>query len=130
MIKKLLVLSLLIILNFSSVGISYWATRTLWNSDIKNTLLHNTSDNIAKSTSDDWLVATAEIFKWAKNNLTSLIVLISVGAFLFIWIKLTMARGKPEEFKAAMMQLVYAIVWIFLVSLAWAAVTLVAWINF
>ncbi|MFK7780617.1 MAG: hypothetical protein QM490_05810 [Candidatus Gracilibacteria bacterium] len=131
MIKKLLVLSLLIIFNFSFVEISYGATRDVGNTDIKNTLLDFTDgdDNIVKSDSEDGLEVTAYIFKWIKNSMTSLIMLISVGVFLFIGIKLTLARGKPEEFKAAMMQMVYAIIGILLVSLAWAAVVLVAGIN-
>ncbi len=133
-IKKILLIFLLIILNFSFVGISYWEeerkpTRELWNPTIKDGLLETTSDDIIEGTSDDWLEAVSQISIWVKDSLTSVIVVIAVWTFLFIWIRLAFARGNPEEFKKAMMQLIYAVVWVFIVSIAWAVVSLVAWIH-
>jgi hypothetical protein len=58
-----------------------------------------------------------------------LLMLIALGVFLFIGIRLSVARWNPEEFKKAMMQFVYAVVWIFIVFVAWAAVKLVAGLN-
>jgi hypothetical protein len=131
MIKKLLLLSLLIISNFSFVDLSYWATNEVWETDIKDALLEITEDtNIIESTDDDWLTILTDIFIWIKDSLTSLIMLIAVWVFLYIWTKLLFARGNPEEFKKGMLHLVYAIIWIVVVSLAWAAVTLIAGINF
>lgn len=129
MIKKLLILTLLMIFNFSFVNFSYSATREVWDPSIQKSLIQITNDNIINTTNDDWLVVATGIFKWTKDTLTSLIVLVAVWVFLFIWIRLAMARGNPEEFKKAMMQMIYAAVWIFIVSIAWAAVVLVAGIT-
>lgn len=105
------------------------ATRTVWDSTIKNTLLW-ISENDVLPTDSNWLYTLDTIFIWVKDSLTWLLVLVAVAAFLFIWIRLAMARGNPEEFKKSITQLVYAIVWIFIVGFAWAAVKLVAWLNF
>ncbi len=131
MLKKLLLLSLLIISSFYFVVLTYWATNTLWNPNIKNSLLEITDNNeIIESSNDDWLMLVNDIFIWIKDSLTGLVMLISVWVFLYIWTKLVFARWKPEEFKKWMLHLVYAIIWIVVISLAWAVVTLVAWINF
>ncbi len=129
MIKKILLFVLLFVFSFSFVWLSYSATRDVWSEDIKKVLLDISSDNVVKTGNNDWFETTASILIWAKDSLTSVIVLIAVWAFLFIWIKLAFARGNPEEFKKAMMQLVYAIVWVFVVSIAWAVVRLVAGIH-
>lgn len=106
------------------------ATRTVWDDTIleaitwNNVLLEkNLPDN------DDWLTLLGSIFKWIKDSLSSLVMLISIATFLFLWVRLWVARWNPEEFKKAILQLVYAVVWIFIVAAAWAIVTLVAWIN-
>lgn len=113
----------------SSYLFFYW---TIYATDtsIKDWLL-NVSDNwnIIQSTSDDWMVVVWDLLVWIKESLTSLLILIAVWVFLYIWIKLIIARWNPEEFKKAMKHMVYAIVWIFVVSLAWATVSLVAWLN-
>jgi hypothetical protein len=49
--------------------------------------------------------------------------------FIFIWGKLIIARWNPEEFKKALVSFVYAIVGIFVVSIAWAVVRLITGIE-
>jgi len=129
MLKKIILLIMLLTFSFSFAWISYSATREVWSGTIKKALLDTTKGNIAEWKSDDWLEATSEIIVWVKDSLTSIIVIIAIWVFLFIWIKLAFARGNPEEFKKAMMQFVYAVVWVFVVSIAWAVVKLVSWIH-
>lgn len=69
------------------------------------------------------------VFVFIKESISSLLMLIALGVFLFIGIRLAVARGNPEEFKKALIHFVYAVVWIFIVSVAWAVVKLVAWLN-
>jgi uncharacterized membrane protein YczE len=69
------------------------------------------------------------VFKFAKDSISGLLMLIAIGVFLYIGIKLATARGNPEEFKKAWMQFIYAVIGIFIVSAAWAIVKLVAGIN-
>jgi len=107
---------------------TWWSTRKLWNSTIKNSLVW-ISENTVLPSEDNWLNLLQSIFIWVKESLTWLILLISVWVFLFIWIRLGLARWNPEEFKKGIIQLIYAVVWIFVVTLAWAAVTLVSWLN-
>ena len=106
-----------------------WPTRSTADNKIKDWLLWITEENIINSWEDDWLNVLQSIFIWIKDSLTSLVLLIAVWAFLFIWIRLGIARWNPEEFKKAVMQLVYAVIWIFVISLAWWIVVLVAWLN-
>lgn len=106
----------------------WWNTRKLGSNTIKDGLVWISKNSVLPD-DDDWLSLLQSIFIWVKDSLTWLLLLIAVWAFLFIWIRLGLARWNPEEFKKGIMQLVYAIVWIFVVSLAWAAVTLVSWLN-
>lgn len=104
------------------------ATREVWNSTIKNVLLWiSENDVLPANDSGLWMLDT--IFVWVKDSLTWLILLIAVWVFLFIWIRLAMAMWNPDAFKKAITQLIYAIVWIFIVGFAWAAVTLISWLN-
>lgn len=105
-------------------------TRRVGNWTIKTALLLVDNKEVLKVNESDGLSLIQSIFRWIKDTLTWLLLFIAIGVFLFIWIRLGLARWNPEEFKKAMTQFVYAVIWIFIVSVAWAAVVLVAWINF
>lgn len=77
-----------------------------------------------------WLVLLDWILKYFKNSVFDLLALIVIWVFIYIWWRLVVARWKPEEFKSALMSFVYVIIWIFVVSAAWAIVKVVTWINF
>ena len=98
-----------------------------------NALLWITDSKLIWSASawskDWWFTILSNLTVWLKDSLTWLMQLIAVWAFLFVWIRLAMARWNPEEFKKALQHMIYVIVWIFIVSIAWAAVVLVAGIN-
>lgn len=128
MFKKLLLFIFIFTSNAYFVIATHAATREVWNSTIKNVLLW-VSENDVIASDDNGLTVLDSILYWVKDSLTWLLLLVAVWVFLFIWIRLVMARWNPEEFKKSITQLIYAIVWIFIVSLAWAAVTLVAWLN-
>lgn len=127
-LKKIIFFLLLSFLAFSSMDLAEAATREVWNSTIKDVLLW-ISENEVLPEWDDWLWVLQSIFVWIKTSLTGLLLLLAVWVFLFIWIRLWIARWNPEEFKKSMMHLVYAIIWIFIVSIAYATVTLVAWLT-
>lgn len=103
-----------------------------WSTSTMEALLAQTSNENIVKTSDSkwWLTVLSSITVWFKNTLTSLVMLISIWAFLYVWIKLAFARWNPEEFKKAIMHMIYVIIGIFIVATSWAAVTLVAWLNF
>ncbi|MDP2090008.1 MAG: hypothetical protein Q8K30_00290 [Candidatus Gracilibacteria bacterium] len=127
MFKKIIFLYSFLV-NIFFISIANAATREVGNGTIRDVLLGITDNDVLPSDGDG-LSMLDNIFIWIKDSLTGLIVLIAVGAFLFIGIRLAMARGNPEEFKKAINQLIYAIVGIFIVAFAWAAVTLVAGLN-
>lgn len=131
MIKKCLLIILLFVVNIFSFYIIDWVFAA-WDKDtIQEALIWASESNIVwtNASDDDWLNMLAWIFVWIKETLTKFILLIVVWSFLFIWVRLALARWNPEEFKKGMMQLVYAIIWLFLVSIAWAAVVLVSWLT-
>lgn len=70
------------------------------------------------------------VLLWVKNSLFALMAVIAIGVFLFIWGKLVVARGNPEEFQKALKTFIYAVVGIFIVAFSWAAVRLVSGLNF
>lgn len=99
-----------------------------WN--IKEWLLWIEDDtNIIIESNEDWLSMLDSIFNYIQNSISWLILLIALWVFLYIWINLVIARWNPEDFKKHMMQFVYAAIWFFVVSISWAIVKLVAWLN-
>ncbi len=80
----------------------------------------------------DWDNADKQIDNflfWIRDSIDTLLPITAIGVFLFVGIRLGLARWNPDEFKKSWMQFIYAIVGIFVVSFAWAAVKLVAGIN-
>ena len=84
---------------------------------------------IADIDSGNGLGSLDVIFAWIKDSIFWLLMLLAIWVFLFLWIRLVIARWNPEEFKKAMQSLLYAVVWLFVVSASWAAVKLVSWLN-
>ncbi len=127
--KKIIFIYILAIIWFSFY-IDINAENTVWDKSTMNALLDITwENNIVESENTDWFDMLTDLIIWFKNSLTWLMQLIAVWAFLFVWIRIAVARWNPEEFKKALKHMIYVIVWIFIVSIAWALVALVAWIN-
>ncbi len=82
------------------------------------------------SNSEAWKDSLTSLLLYWKNTIFDLLALIAVWVFLYIWYKIIMAKWKPEEFKKAFMHLVYAIVWIVIISLAWVIIVFVAGLKF
>ena len=105
-------------------------TRTANNKTIKDALIGLSESSSVNVKDNDGVWFLAGIIRWVKDTLMSLVAVIAIWAFLFVWIRLWLARWNPEEFKKAMTQMIYVVVWIFIVSIAWAIVTLVAGLTF
>ena len=69
------------------------------------------------------------IFSYIRDSIFGLMGLIAIGVFLYIGFKLISARWNPEEFKKALNTFIYAVIGIFIVSFAFAAVRLIAGID-
>jgi len=67
--------------------------------------------------------------EYIKESIFWLLVLVVVGMFLYIGAKMIIARGQPEAFGEAIKSLVYVIVGLFIVSIAWLAVRLISSLN-
>ncbi|MCD5385224.1 pilin [Candidatus Gracilibacteria bacterium] len=127
--KKIIFIYILAIIGFSFY-IDINAENTVGDKSTMNALLDITGENnIVESENTDGFDMLTDLIIWFKNSLTGLMQLIAVGAFLFVGIRIAVARGNPEEFKKALKHMIYVIVGIFIVSIAWALVALVAGIN-
>lgn len=69
------------------------------------------------------------VLKYIKDTIVAIVPMIAIGAFLYIGGRLFVAKGNPEEFKGAMMQLIYLVIWIFFVTAAWALISIISWIS-
>lgn len=101
---------------------------------IQNSIIPTWSDSI--SAVDSWKLTINwnnsllnNLINFLKDSMSSLIAIIAIWVFLYIWAKLVIARWNPEEFKKAITSFVYAVVWIFVVSVAWLAVKLVTGLD-
>ncbi len=88
------------------------------------------TENTAINATEDGTGLLDAVLLYIKDSIFALMALIAIGVFLYIWGKLVVARGNPEEFKKALMSFLYAVIGIFIVAFAWAAVRLVAGLNF
>lgn len=66
------------------------------------------------------------ILAWFRDSIDTLLPIAAIGVFLFVGIRLWIARWNPDEFKKSWMQFIYAVIGIFVVSFAWAAVKIVS----
>jgi heme O synthase-like polyprenyltransferase len=109
---------------FSSNNVVFWT-------NIKNELLWATDSSLAwwDLNNDNWLTALWALFVWLKTELMAIVSVVAVAIFIFIGIKMATARWNPEEFKKAWLHFVYAIIWIFVVFMAYWAVTLISNLN-
>lgn len=121
--KKILYTFLFIILNIHS-------SFAVWDTTIREWLLKQ-DWKILKNVDyvDKNLSMLDVVLKYIKDSLNGLLMITVVWVFLYLWIKLVLARWNPEEFKKTMMHFVYVAIWIFTVSVAYAIVKMVSWIN-
>ena len=115
MLKKILYI---LIINFTYVN-AFW----FYESELDPMEL-NPIINVSKSD------PLNPIFEFVKDSIFWLMWLISIWVFIFIWTRLVVARWNPEEFKKALMQLVYAVIGLFVIAVARLAVKLISWLNF
>lgn len=87
------------------------------------------ADNISDISRDDGLSMLSKIFRWAKDEIMAMVWILAVWVFIFIWIRIIMARWNPEEFKKSILHFVYAIIWVFFIFMAWWLVKLVSTLS-
>lgn len=93
---------------------------------IKNQLLEWGQATVIDSATETWLPLLDVIFKFIKDFIYNISAFIVIAIFLFMGIRLIYARGNPDDFKKVMTQLIYVVVGIFIISVAFALVKLVA----
>lgn len=99
-----------------------------FSSDIEDSIIPGNTSILE----NDWLwkETLTSLFTFTKDSIFWLLALISIAVFIFIWARLIMAQWNPEEFKKALMQFIYAIVWLAVIAISWGAVKLVSSLNF
>lgn len=114
----------------SSIG--FWWSNSSSNSNIKDHMIPNWNTIMGESSEINWnwtsIIMT--VLTEFKNIIFWLLATISIWVFIYLGYKLVIAQWKPDEFKKAMMWLVYAIVWLAIVPLAWAMVKLISSLQF
>ena len=74
----------------------------------------------------DWKKWIENLFDYTKNTIFELLALIVIWTFLYIWYKIVISRGNPEEFKKAWMMLIYAILWMLIIALSWVIIVFIS----
>ncbi len=96
------------------------------NNDIKDKLLDDTSSNIWNVTWNTTSSILWWLFAWFKTEIISVIMVLSIAVFIYIGIKFSTSKWNPEEFKKAWLHLIYSVIWIFFVFMAWWLVKIVS----
>lgn len=95
---------------------------------LRNDMIPQWSSDVITSTKTwEWLLDV--VLEFVRDSMFRLLLLIAVAMFLYLWAKLLVARWNAEEFKKALMGLIYAWVGLFVVAAAYAMVTFIAWMK-
>jgi len=78
----------------------------------------------------EWVDSIDSVLWYVRDSIWWLLALIAIAVFIWVWFRLIVARWNPEEFKKALMQFIYAVVWIVIVALAWVIVKMASSLNF
>lgn len=98
-----------------------------WVNALRDAIIPTNQDLIDDGSS--WTQLLDYVLWSLRDFIFAILIVISVGMFLYIGWRLIVARWNPEEFSKALKSFIYAAVWIFIVLFAWAAVSLVSWLN-
>jgi len=69
------------------------------------------------------------VFTSSEQILMRLYIIIAIWVMIYIWFLFLTAEWKTEQFSKAWKAVVYALVWLTLVPLAYILVKIVTWIN-
>ncbi len=128
---KIFFLAILVLPNFVFAGLIN-LNSTATNTNIQNDMLPNTNTIMGNSADIKWSGTNSlfPVLTELKTIIFSLLALIAVAVFIYLWFKLVSAQWKPDEFKKAMMGFVYAVIWLAIIPLAWALVKLISSLQF
>ncbi|MDA9129317.1 pilin [Candidatus Gracilibacteria bacterium] len=120
---------------FIILGIFYsHVTFALTSDELKATLVGD-DDSIVKTTDRNGNILSGDqtvldrILAFIRDGIFELLFAFALIVFLYIGFKLIIARGNPEEFKKTLNSFVYAVLGLFIIAFAWAAVRLVAGLS-
>lgn len=93
----------------------------LFAADIKaNDIIPTTTDqNLIQDTS-----GILSVFSSAKTIIFTVVSVVAVAMFLYTWFQVIMSFWKPDEFKKAFKTFLYTIIWLVIVALAYALVSM------
>jgi len=112
----------------SCISWSLWGVASLSQDELRSGITPSNTEWVIRATAAGEEPIDA-ILMFIRDTMFGLLLLITVWVFLFLGGRLLIARWNPEEFKKALIGLVYAGVWLFIVAFAYAAVRFIAWIN-
>ncbi|MDD5770063.1 MAG: hypothetical protein PHE25_03780 [Candidatus Gracilibacteria bacterium] len=97
------------------------------NADMKNDILPNGNTIGISGVGVDPL---NQVILYFKDFIFYILGFIAIGVFLYFGFKLILAKGNEEEFKKTVMGLIYAIVGLAIIPLAWGVVKIATTLNF
>lgn len=107
--------------------IQIWWSSSSWGSykdnlvpdEAKSILTDNVTDKNAVSSLSQWIIST----------LFGVLAVAAIAVFIYLGVRLIMARGNEEEFSKVLKSFLFAILGLFVISAAYAIVTLVSNIS-
>lgn len=110
----------------SAIGLSVFAISRA-SAVSRDAMLVDGGDASANASTD--VTFKGNFLSTAQNLMFSVMAIVAVGVFVFLGVKLVMARGNEEEFKKAWVALSYAVVGLALIPAAYAIVRIVTGLN-
>jgi type IV secretory pathway VirB2 component (pilin) len=87
-------------------------------------LLNNLS--LPTTSGNDWLSMLSQILAWLKSEFMTVVWILVIWVFIYIGFRFVVARWNPEEFKKAWSHLIYAVIWLFFIFIAWWLVKIIS----
>lgn len=110
----------------SAIGLSVFAISRV-SAVSRDAMLVDGGNSSANASTD--VTFKGNFLSTAQNLMFSVMAIVAVGVFVFLGVKLVMARGNEEEFKKAWVALSYAVVGLALIPAAYAIVRIVTGLN-
>lgn len=112
---------------YSAIIMFLWASN-VW-ADYKNDIIPIAGGSSAVQVTGEWTWIIWWIATYITDTLFWILTVVWIWVFLVLGARLVMARGNPEEFKKNFMWMVYGLIWIAIMTIAYAVVTFVTRIS-
>lgn len=78
----------------------------------------------------NWLGSVDQVFVYWKSLFFTLISIITIATFMYLWYVIITSKWNEEEYKTALKWFVYAVIWLAVIPLSWWLIKIITSLDF